>query len=1013
LLAATGLVAGQGNNTEPLQDNGLTNLVQWDSHSYVINGERLILFSGEFHYWRMPVIEIWRDLLEKMKAAGFNSFSIYAHWGYHEPAPGVLDFESGARNFTSIMTLAKELGLYLLIRPGPYVNAETNAGGFPLWLTTGEYGTLRNDDPRYTAAWTPFWSEISRLIAPHLVTNGGNVAMFQLENELGGQFTNDDARTINKPIANYMQLLQDGARDAGIDTVTFHNAPNLRTFSWSHDFEPNALGNVDTVGVDSYPSCWSCNLSECTRFNGNYRPYLTIDYVPYFEKQAPTQPRFLPEFQGGSYNPWGGPEGGCPTDIGPDFANLFYRDLVGQQSSAISLYMMYGGTNWGWLACPVVATSYDYSSPISENRHIGDKYSETKLLPLFLRVAQDLTKTERVESSTRRSTNPAILVNVLVNVDNDAGFYVVRHADSPSGTRETFQIDVDTSAGQLRIPQHGGQITLNGHQAKIITTDFTFGSKSLLYSTAEVLSYTVFGDTEVLVLWLPEGETGEVTVKDSSSIEQTGDDQLGQFKVTKGENDVTVTYTQEAGIFTAVLEDGSTIIFADRKAAYRFWVPTLSNAPHAPVNETVFVHGPYLVRHAAWDQATRTLELEGDLEKATELTVFAPASLCTLKWNGEKVKIDSRDGNKFTASLEGPQAFELPSLGSWRYTDSLPEISPDYKPTDAVWVVANRTNTTNSVIPDLKNPVLYVDEYAIHYGNHIFRATFPTAEEPQTGVHLNLTGGLAFGYSAWLNNDYLGSYLGLSYEGAWGQDFSFDNASLSTDGENVLTIVMDNSGHDLREAALAPRGITNATLLGPDSDAYTFSEWKIAGTAGGGQGFIDPVRGPLNEGGLYAERIGAILPGFDDKDWTAHAAEATTLDNPAAGVRAYRTTVDLDVPANLDVSISFKLTAPGYKGLAPSKEGYSNQVRALLFVNGYQFGRFNPYIGNQVSFPVPPGILDYHGQNTIAVTIWSQSADGGEVKVEWELDYVHTTSFDLGFDSEYLRPGWTEDRLQY
>lgn len=191
---------------------------------------------------------------------------------------------------------------------------------------------------------------------------------------------------------------------------------------------------------------------------------------------------------------------------------------------------------------------------------------------------------------------------MLANVDNDAGFYVVRHADSPSGTRETFQIDVDTSAGQretrphpqirrnadqtVRIPQHGGQITLNGHQAKILTTDFTFGSKSLLYSTAEVLSYTVFGDTEVLALWLPEGETGEVTVKAASSIEQTGDEQLGQFKVTKGENDVTVTYTQEAGLFTAVLEDGSTIIFADRKAAYRFWVPTLSNAPHAPVNET-------------------------------------------------------------------------------------------------------------------------------------------------------------------------------------------------------------------------------------------------------------------------------------------------------------------------------------------------------------------------------------------------------------------------------------------
>lgn len=100
----------------------------------------------------------------------------------------------------------------------------------------------------------------------------------------------------------------------------------------------------------------------------------------------------------------------------------------------------------------------------------------------------------------------------------------------------------------------------------------------------------------------------------------------------------------------------------------------------------VLVHGPYLVRSASWDQATRTLDIQGDLDAATTLTVFAPASLCTLKWNGDKVKIDSREGNKFSASLEGPQAFELPALGSWRYTDSLPEISADYEPTSAVWV---------------------------------------------------------------------------------------------------------------------------------------------------------------------------------------------------------------------------------------------------------------------------------------------------------------------------------------
>ena len=327
--------------------------------------------------------------------------------------------------------------------------------------------------------------------------------------------------------------------------------------------------------------------------------------------------------------------------------------------------------------------------------------------------------------------------------------------------------------------------------------------------------------------------------------------------------------------------------------------------------------------------------------------------------------------------------------------------------------------------PATNNPVLYVDDYGIHVGNHIYRATFPSTPSPPTGVALNITGGNAFGYSAWLNSHYIGSYLGLSYSGIGATTLSFANATLTTDDtDNTLVILMDNSGHDLREAAVNQRGITNATLLGPSSTGggYAFTSWKIAGTASGGgsergNNNIDPVRGPLNEGGLYAERVGAHLPGFPDGDWEVE--NGTTLAVPGAGVRVFRAVVPLRVPDGLDVSVSFRLTAPDVSGtnstlgFAPTVGGYSNRVRALLFVNGYQYGRFNPYIGNQVDFPVPPGILDYDGDNTIAVTVWSQSAEGAEVKVEWNLDYVHSSSFDMKFDGEYLRPGWTRDRLRY
>ncbi|KAI1363862.1 glycoside hydrolase superfamily [Xylaria arbuscula] len=1023
LLGASTLGLGalvQRNTTDwPIHDNGLTDLVQWDHYSFHINGERLFLFSGEFHYWRYPVPELWRDLLEKVKAAGFNAFSIYNHWGYHNPLPDVLDFENGAHNFTQILTLAKELGMYMIIRPGPYINAEANGGGFPLWVTTGAYGELRDDDPRYTEAWTPYMTALSKIVAPHLVTNGGNVAFFQIENELGNQWLDIASKTPNLPAQEYMELLKQNARENGIDVPLTHNAPNMNGYSWSTDFS-DALGNVDVVGLDSYPSCWSCNLSECTGTNGEYVAYQTQNYYDYFTVQSPTQPNFMPEFQGGSYNPWGGPQGGCPEDIGADFANLFYRNLIYQRVSAISLYMLFGGTSWGWHAAPVVASSYDYSSPVSENRLIGSKYYETKLLTQFTRVAKDLSMTDRVGNSTSYSNNTAISVSELRNPETGAGFYVAMHTYTPSSTLETFKLRINTSEGQLTVPQHGGTIAINGHQAKILVTDFTFGFKTLLYSTAEILTYAIIDGKEVLALWVPTGESGEFVIQGSKSAKVVSSEGGGNIKFFREKSNIAVSFTQNAGMSVIELDDGSRIVLLDRSAAYLFWAPSLVAEPlHVP-DSTILVQGPYLVRSSSL--RGHALELTGDIANTTEVRIFAPKSVRTLKWNGQQLQITSSKNGILTAQLEAAPSYALPALTGWKSTDSLPEIGSDYDASGIAWTgippatlwdlnnlqssVANNTNTSNPTVPALNNPVLYVDDYGVHAGSHLYRATFPTTQEPPTGVFVDITGGLAFGYSVWLNSHFVGSWLGLSYIDSQGLELPFKNITLNTDDDNVLAILMDNSGHDQRAEALNPRGITNATLLGPGT--YSFSEWKIAGTAREDDALLDPVRGFLNEGGLYAERLGMHLPGYPatDLEWVSSGSNTSTLIVPSAGVRIFRTEVPLSVPKGLDVSISFRLTAP-------SSATGKNQLRALLFVNGYQYGRFNPYIGNQIDYPVPPGILDYNGVNTIAVAFWSQSAEGAEMTVEWNVDYVHRTSYDMSFDAAYLRPEWDSGRLEY
>jgi len=154
------------------------------------------------------------------------------------------------------------------------------------------------------------------------------------------------------------------------------------------------------------------------------------------------------------------------------------------------------------------------------------------------------------------------------------------------------------------------------------------------------------------------------------------------------------------------------------------------------------------------------------------------------------------------------------------------------------------------------------------------------------------------------------------------------------------------------------------------------------------------------KGGLVAERLGWHLPGFDDSTWNSSSPSSNGLSG--TGIRFYRTHMSVDVPKGIDASLAFQLSSPG-----------SLKLRALLFVNGYQYARFNPWMGHQVEFPVPPGVLNYNGDNTIGLAVWAQSEEGAKVGVDVRFTYVAKSSLDITFDSEYLRPNWTSERLQY
>ncbi|HEY0792569.1 MAG TPA: beta-galactosidase, partial [Chthoniobacterales bacterium] len=229
-LLLPGSTAFADNGVDPYSSAGLHSIT-YDHYSLIIDGKRTFIYSGEYHPFRLPSPDLWRDVFEKMKAAGFNAVSTYFDWDFHSPARGVYDF-TGIRDLDRFLDEAAASGIYVIVRPGPYINAETDAGGFPGWLTTIK-GLARSTAPDYLAASDEWLSHVDPIIARHQYTNGqGSVIAYQIENEY--YVNTSEGRA-------YMQHLENKARADKI------NVP----FTGNHNNNfVTGLGATDIVGFD-------------------------------------------------------------------------------------------------------------------------------------------------------------------------------------------------------------------------------------------------------------------------------------------------------------------------------------------------------------------------------------------------------------------------------------------------------------------------------------------------------------------------------------------------------------------------------------------------------------------------------------------------------------------------------------------------------------------------------------------------------------------------------------------
>lgn len=398
----------------------------YDNKNFLMDGKPYKIMSGAMHYFRIPK-EYWRDRLLKLKECGLNTLETYIAWNMHEPEEGKFVFD-GNLDISAYLDICEELGLNVIIRPGPYICAEWEFGGFPWWLLKYENITLRAYDEVYLSKVRRYYTRLFDELRPHLASNGGSIIMFQIENEYGSY--GDDKR--------YMRAIADLYRELKMDCLYF-TSDGLE--GWQ----------IQGGTLDEYLAV----------ANFGSRPY---DQLTRLRSYRPNQPAMCGEYWCGWFDHWYEEHHTRdPKALAKDFEEFFTVD------GSFSIYMFHGGTNFGFMnganyveKYEPTVTSYDYFAPLNEAgdrtefyyyiRDIIGKYFGKENLPTL--TAKDSAK---AAYGKVKFTNKAYL---LENLDNlaapidiktptymeqlDQGYGYILYRKEMEGSGEKLRLDIES-----------------------------------------------------------------------------------------------------------------------------------------------------------------------------------------------------------------------------------------------------------------------------------------------------------------------------------------------------------------------------------------------------------------------------------------------------------------------------------------------------------------------------------------------------------------------------------------
>jgi hypothetical protein len=426
--------------------------IRYDAHCFTINDRDTFLFGAAFHYPRCPR-ELWHDRLAKLKAAGFNVIDTYVFWNYHEPAEGHADFSE----FEGFVQLVGSMGFQMIVRPGPYVCAEWDAGGFPHWVISRRF-PLRSNHPESIRTSEHWYGQVLPVIARHQVTHSGPIVLMQIENEYDYWTLSDDAKR------EYLRSLARAAWSAGIDIPLI----TCWTAQVRDRHDPDFSRVLDT-----------CNLFPRWNVVAEVPPALAK-----LRRDQPDAPESASQLQGGWFSEIGGKLAVDQDGIDAQQLELVSKTAIEQGATHFNYYMGCGGTNFDW-AAKKLTTTYDYAAPLREPGGLWEKYYAARRVGASLRILGAVLNRAEALPGSAQSSNPQVSVSLRVNGKSGVVF-IRENGNAPQRYNASFQDPNSPTHRLITVPREG-ELELGPREMKMLPVQIPLPEGVLRYSTAEVL----------------------------------------------------------------------------------------------------------------------------------------------------------------------------------------------------------------------------------------------------------------------------------------------------------------------------------------------------------------------------------------------------------------------------------------------------------------------------------------------------------------------------------------------